>query len=261
MEELSAIPETALWTLYHRAVEARRPGTPYPDPKAVELVEALDYPFAERFGSGQGFGSRLQGARCGLFDQEVADFLLRCPRGTVVCLGDGLETQYWRVDNGRAQWLTVDLPEAVALRERLLPPGPRQRLLACSATDPAWPAEVDPALGVLIVAQGLLMYLQPAEVRELFTRCADRFPGGTLLFDVVPRWFSGMTKSGRAARRGYTVPPMPWGVRSHELLRDARTVPLTARHGWLFRVLALDLPDQRARIVGTVGLAEALRRR
>ncbi|MFD0568264.1 hypothetical protein ACFQ0T_01945 [Kitasatospora gansuensis] len=85
---------------------------------------------------------------------------------------------------------------------------------------------MDPALGVLIVAQGLLMYLEPAEVRELFTRCAERFPGGTLLFDVVPRWFSTMTKAGRADRRGYKVPPMPWGVRSHELLRDARTVPL-----------------------------------
>ncbi|MFB9369788.1 MULTISPECIES: class I SAM-dependent methyltransferase [Kitasatospora] len=260
MEQLSAIPETALWTLHHRAVAARQPGTAFHDPKAVELTERLDFPFAERFGSGQGLGSRMQRRRVELVDGEVADFLRRSPRGTVVCLGDGLETQYWRVDNGRARWLSVDLPEAVELRARLLPPGPRQRLLPCSATDPAWLDEVDPEHGVMVVAQGLLMYLRPGEVGELFDRCAERFPGGTLVFDSIPHWFSRATLRGVSRRAGYRVPPMPWSVGGRELLRDPRTVPLAARHAWLFRVLALDLPDRRARIVGSVGLPELLGR-
>lgn len=122
--ELEAVPETALWTLYHRAVEARRPDTVLPDPKAVELVDRLDHPFAERFGGGGGLLAQLQALRVASFDREVADFLARHPRGTVVCLGEGLETQYWRVDNGRAHWLSVDLPESIALRERLLPRRP-----------------------------------------------------------------------------------------------------------------------------------------
>ena len=33
------VPETLLWTLYHRAVEARRPDAVLQDPKAIELVE------------------------------------------------------------------------------------------------------------------------------------------------------------------------------------------------------------------------------
>lgn len=140
--ELGEVPETALWTLWHRAVEARRPDGLLRDPKAVELVDRIDYPFAERFGTSD-TQSQLQALRVGCFDREVADFLAREPSGTVVCLGEGLETQYWRVDNGRAHWLSVDVPEAMALRERLLPPGPRQRYLAADATDVSWTDEVD----------------------------------------------------------------------------------------------------------------------
>jgi len=47
---LDAVPETLLWNLYHRAAEARRPDTVLPDPRAVELVDTMDFPFAARFG-------------------------------------------------------------------------------------------------------------------------------------------------------------------------------------------------------------------
>ncbi|KJS63732.1 class I SAM-dependent methyltransferase [Streptomyces rubellomurinus] len=209
--ELGPVPETALWTLWHRALEARRPDGVLVDPKAVELVDRIDFPFAERFGSGELVG-QLQGLRAACFDREVADFLARCPRGTVVNLGDGLETQAWRVDNGRARWLSVDLPEAAALRRRLLPPDERRRILDCSATDPRWMDEVDPADGVLITAEGLLMYLRPSEARALIGACAERFPGGAMVLDTVPRWFSRRAVQGKLRDRHYLAPPMPFGM-------------------------------------------------
>ncbi|MFB7674950.1 class I SAM-dependent methyltransferase [Kitasatospora purpeofusca] len=247
--ELAAVPETALWTLWQRAVEARRPDALLHDPKAVELVDRIDFPFAERFGT-SGLQSRLQALRVGCFDREVADFLAREPRGTVVCLGEGLETQYWRVDNGRAQWLSVDLPEATELRERLLPPGPRQRYLAADATDLTWAEAVDRDRAVLITAQGLLMYLPPPRVRELVAACAERFPGGSLVLDAVPRWFAGLTRSGRMRTPGYQAPPMPWSMdaRERDKLRTAspaitavRDVRPTADHGPLAALLPLTL--------------------
>ncbi|WP_380283245.1 class I SAM-dependent methyltransferase [Kitasatospora purpeofusca] len=213
--ELAAVPETALWTLWQRAVEARRPDAVLHDPKAVDLVERIDYPFAERFGT-SGFQSQLQALRVACFDREVADFLAREPRGTVVCLGEGLETQYWRVDNGRARWLTVDLPEMIALRERLLPPGPRQRYLAADATDLVWADEVDRDRAVLVTAQGLCMYLPPARVKALIAGCADRFPGGSMVVDAVPRWFARFTASGKMRTAAYQVPAMRWAMDAGE---------------------------------------------
>lgn len=214
-EELGRVEETALWTLWHRAVEARRPDGVLRDPVAVDLVERIDFPFEERFGN-TGWVGQLQALRAGCFDREVADFLRRCPRGTVVGLGDGLETQAWRVDNGRARWLSVDLPEAARLRERLLPPDGRRRVFACSATDLRWMDEVDPSSGVIISAQGLLMYLQPTEVRELIAACAQRFPGGAMVLDAVPRWFSARATAGKLRDRRYEAPPMPFGMDADE---------------------------------------------
>ncbi|MFE2109527.1 class I SAM-dependent methyltransferase [Kitasatospora sp. NPDC059463] len=213
--ELAAVPETALWTLWQRAVEARRPDAVLHDPVAVDLVGRIDYPFAERFGT-SGFQSQFQALRVACFDREVADFLAREPRGTVVCLGEGLETQYWRVDNGRAHWLTVDLPEMIALRERLLPPGPRRRLLAADATDLRWADEVDRDRAVLVTTQGLCMYLPPARVKALIAGCADRFPGGSMVVDAVPRWFARLAVSGRMRTAAYRVPAMPWAMDAGE---------------------------------------------
>jgi O-methyltransferase involved in polyketide biosynthesis len=36
---LEGVPETLLWTLYHRALEARRPDAVLHDPLAVALVD------------------------------------------------------------------------------------------------------------------------------------------------------------------------------------------------------------------------------
>jgi O-methyltransferase involved in polyketide biosynthesis len=40
--DLEGVPETLLWTLWHRALEARRAGGVLRDPLAVELVDRID---------------------------------------------------------------------------------------------------------------------------------------------------------------------------------------------------------------------------
>src|SRR6202023_3053803 len=96
-------------------------------------------------------------------------WLERHPDGFVVSLGEGLGTQVRRVDNGRVRWLSVDLTDAIRLRERFVAPTHRSRPAAVSALAPACVEGVDPSSGVLIVAQGLLMYLEPESVRQLFS--------------------------------------------------------------------------------------------
>jgi len=214
---LDAVPETLLWTLFQRATEARRPNGVLHDPEAVKLVDAIDYPF-ERFGHGNWGQAEGQALRTATFDGVVRRFLDRHPAGTVVALGEGLETQFWRVDNGRVRWLTVDLPQVVDLRHRLLPVSERQRLVAGSVLDRAWMDEIDTVDAVLFTAQGLLMYLSRDDVHGLVTACARRFPGASLAFDTVPKWFSAQTTRGAVRTpQGYQAPPMPWGVDGAEL--------------------------------------------
>jgi O-methyltransferase involved in polyketide biosynthesis len=210
--ELTGLPETALWTLWFRAQESRRPDAVLTDPVAVEVLDKIDFPYESRFGrlfpaQAMSLALRVLG-----FDGEIRRFLAEHPGGQVVALGEGLETQFWRVDNGAVRWLTVDLPESVALRRQLMPAHERQNTFAGSALDPAWMDAVRPP--VLITAQGLLMYLPPADVRALILQCARRFPGGRLVFDSVPPWLGRLVARGTS---GYTPPPMLWTLRAAEM--------------------------------------------
>jgi O-methyltransferase involved in polyketide biosynthesis len=104
--------------LYHRAAEARRPDAVLTDPQAVEVVQRLDFPFAERFGAANALLAQAQALRVRCFDLELARLLRTHPDATVVALGAGLETQFSRVDNGRVHWLSVDLDASIAARRR-----------------------------------------------------------------------------------------------------------------------------------------------
>jgi O-methyltransferase involved in polyketide biosynthesis len=222
--DLTGVPETLLWTLYFRAQEAARPGGVLDDALAVELVDRIDYPFAERLGEGRG-RAQWQGLRARTFDERIRAFLRGHPGGTVVALGEGLETQFWRVDDGRVQWVAVDLPEAAAVRRAVLPAHQRRRQIDASALDPAWMDQVDPARGVLVTAQGLFMYLGRDQVHVLIAQLARRFPGGELVFDGVPRWTSAVTTRGKVPSGGsMPAPPMPWPMDGAEA-KALRRIP------------------------------------
>jgi O-methyltransferase involved in polyketide biosynthesis len=210
--ELDGVAETALWTLWFRAVEMRRSDGVLSDPLALEILERIDFPHEGRFGRlfpGQSLAMAL---RVLTFDAEVRRFLDRHPDGTVVALGEGMETQFWRVDNGTVRWLTVDLPESVALRRQLVPANDRMRAVAGSALDPAWTEQVEPP--VIITAQGLLMYLPRADVHSLIAMCARHFPGGRFVFDAIPPWLARLVSRGTA---GYQPPPLRWTLRPSEV--------------------------------------------
>ncbi len=240
---LTGVSETALLTLTARAEEARRPDSVIDDPMAVALVDSIHFDFAK-------FGTPHQGIalRARAFDIQTQFFLAQHPAATVVALAEGLQTSFWRLDaaipDGQFRWLTVDLPPIVDVRTRLLPPSPRVSVCAQSALDYSWMDTVDPSGGVLITAEGLLMYLQSEQALGLIAECAKRFPGGQMLFDLPPAWFSKVSRYGglRTSRR-YKVPPMPFSLsaaRAADLantvpgIRAVRDMPLPRGRGMLF---------------------------
>ena len=180
---LSGVPETLLWPLYNRASEARRPHSLLHDPEAVRIFEAIDYPYEKHFGAPH----QDHVLRALRFDEQIKLFLREHPEATVVALGDGLETQFFRVDNGRLKWLAVDLAEVINVRRQFIPDTKSHRNLACSVTDLAWMREVDNAKGVFITAQGLLMYFEPEKVEQMIGACAEQFRNGRMMFDTIPR--------------------------------------------------------------------------
>ncbi|MEV0946884.1 class I SAM-dependent methyltransferase [Rhodococcus sp. NPDC049939] len=217
---LGGVSATMMWTLRNRAVEASHPDGMLEDPLSVQLYEAIDYPY-ENFG----LADQSHALRARAFDIEVRLFLAAHPGATVVALGEGLQTSYWRIGDDEVRWLSVDLPEVVDLRERLLPSEPNVTTLAISALDRTWMDYVNPDRGVFITAEGLLMYLPTEESLGLITDCARRFPGGRMMFDSIPKWLSNRTIKGLRVSRNYTAPQMPFHLSTTEAMALPKRIP------------------------------------
>jgi O-methyltransferase involved in polyketide biosynthesis len=204
--DLSGVPATLLSNLARRAAAARSKRPLLDDPLAVEAVERLDYDFTDVSPR----GASWHALRVATFDCAVRGFLKRNPGGTVVALGEGLETQFWRVDNGRMRWLTVDLPPVLDLRRRLLPEEPRQQSHSGSALDLGWVDELDLGAPVLVTAQGLLPYFEREQVHELIAVMAARLSGSSLVFDVVPKKMLDLVRRTSGRERDQAVELWTW---------------------------------------------------
>lgn len=222
---LTGVSETALLTLKVRASEARRPDAIIDDPMAIELVDAIDFDFA-KFGYSRRQDMAL---RALAFDDATRSYLIDHPAATVVALAEGLQTSFYRLEASEVsdefRWLTVDLPPIIDLRTKLLPPSDRLTLCAQSALDYSWMDRVDASDGVFITAEGLLMYLQPAESMGLIAECARRFPGGRMMFDLPPSWFAAWARRGLRTSLRYRVPPMPFAMSAAEAANLVDVLP------------------------------------
>ena len=204
--ELSGVSATLLSNVVRRAAAARVKRPLLDDPLAVEAVERLDYDFTDVSGR----GASWHALRVATFDSAVRRFLQRSPDGIVVALGEGLETQFWRVDNGRMCWLTVELQPVLDLRRQVLPEEPRQRSHSGSALDLGWVDELEPSTPILVTAQGLLPYFERDQVHALIAAVAERLPGSSLVFDVVPETMLKLVRRTSGRERDQAVELWTW---------------------------------------------------
>jgi methyltransferase (TIGR00027 family) len=204
---------TNLCTLYLRAYESRSPAPILGDMAAAEAVDRIEYDWARmRRAMRPGSNQYLVAMRAKQFDDWSGDFLRRHPNAVVLHLGCGIDTRAFRLHPpGTVQWFDIDQPNVIALRRKLYDDRDGYRMIGSSVTDEAWLDEIPTDRPMLMVAEGLVMYLTEPQVRTLLQRIMDRFGSGELIFDTAspmgPRLSKVLTK-------GITK----WGI------RDAREI-------------------------------------
>jgi O-methyltransferase involved in polyketide biosynthesis len=132
-------------------------------------------------------------ARTRKFRTLAQSFIVCRPRSTAVNLGCGLANYFQWLDNGRNRWIDVDLEHVVSLRRELLPlSSSRQRLIAADLTQPGWWSRLGLGAGtpVFVMCEGLLMYLEPDQVRALLSEIATYAPPGTQIVLDAIHWLS-----------------------------------------------------------------------
>ncbi|MCV7429879.1 class I SAM-dependent methyltransferase [Mycobacterium montefiorense] len=205
--EWGSVEWTNLVTLYLRAHESRSRHPILGDHAAAAAVDRIDYDFkrVHRI-SLPASNQYLVALRAKQLDDWCADFLARHCDAVVLHLGCGLDGRAFRLDVPPAvQWFDLDQPGVIDLRRQLYDETERYRMIGSSVTDPQWVDQIPTGHPTLVVAEGLLMYIQESEVRQLVARLLDRFDCGEMQFDTLSALAPRMSKV-------FTRGIIKWGI-------------------------------------------------
>jgi O-methyltransferase involved in polyketide biosynthesis len=211
--DLSGAAQTMLTTLFLKALDADFECPVLGDRYAKEVVGRLDYDWREIGITGK--WAPLITVRTAQYDIWASQFLAVHEHSRVVHLGCGLDSRVFRVDPGPdVEWYDVDYPAVIALREKIYPTRPRYHLIATSATDPSWLDQIPTDRPVLLLAEGISMYLTEHDGVALLRRVVDRFPSGELQVDFY-NWFGIKTQRAHKLVR-QTGSTLHWAVNGPE---------------------------------------------
>lgn len=178
--DLRGVPETLLIPLAARALAHRRhPRMRFRDREAERIADEVRIDFDRYAADGRSVRGVI--ARSRWFDRVCLEFLERHPEPTFLSLGSGLNTMYERLRSaaeGRCfRWIDSDLAEVVSLRRTIFPDDSFRTTIELDLADPEAFDRVDVAEGraLMIVAEGLVMYLRPEAAVAVFRNAAQCF--------------------------------------------------------------------------------------
>ncbi len=211
--KLSGVPETMLQTVYARAKESSGRGAIH-DAKAEEIVERLDYDFS--------LADKDTAMRSGVIartivlDQLTKSWLAAHSGAVVVNIACGLDTRCYRM-SGYAHWYNLDLPETMAVREKFLPESGAISQIAMSAMED-WGSEIsEQNVLVLIVIEGLTMYLNAKDVQQIFAVISSRFSQAAIFVEtmnsMIVKRFKERSIEGSHAK-------FTWGIKNGKALAE-----------------------------------------
>lgn len=208
--DLQGVPETMLQTLYARAAYSKKPNHKFYDAKAVEIVSNMNYDFTNA--SKDAMMSDGVIARTILLDRMVGEFVEENPNGTIINIACGLDTRFYRVDNGKIRWVNLDLPETIAVRKRFLDETGRVSTIARSAMDEAWAKDMELPKGkTLVVIEGLVMYLTEQDVKQILSIIDRHFTNVQIVMETMNPW---VVRHMKEKSIDATNSKFTWGLKS-----------------------------------------------
>ncbi len=242
--QLGRVQETLLLPLVSRAKETEYKNPLLNDTKAVDLFNQLDVDRKKLLRNITEIGVHGLCYRAYRMDEAIKEFLRKHPNGKILDIGAGLDTTYYRCDNGTALWYDLDLPDSIALRTQLLPPpNDRVKYIAKSMLDYSWIDDIgDIRQGLFITVPGVLPYFREEDVRDFLSTLAQRFRGAEIMFDVISQ-FGKFFVDMRIKSAGMKEAHLEWGI------LDPKTVTDWSKHIELVRTIKFfeDMPKSNQR--------------
>jgi O-methyltransferase involved in polyketide biosynthesis len=185
------------------------------DEKACEVLQHLEYDFQQlKVPEKTAVMMRMRAKQ---FDIYAREFIAAHPDALILHLGCGLDSRCLRVPADDAIWFDLDLPDVIALRRKFYSESDKYRMIASSVTDLTWLDQDFPqGRSVLVIAEGLFMYVHEVELRALVACLHQKFPGCSLVFDAFSKMTADRVQAHPSLNK--TGAAIHWGIDDpHEL--------------------------------------------
>lgn len=184
--KFEGVSQTALMTLYMRAKDMKNNPPILFDRKAAEIIENFEIDDRKLKTAWMSYYGCLSRAK--VMDKEAKQFIQSHPDAVVISIGAGLDTRFYRIDNGKIHWYNIDFLPVIQAREKIIGTHPRVVNIAMSALDPSWPDKImHKNKKVLLISEGVLMYFTEEEVKKFLKILTDKFDEFTAQFDLLSK--------------------------------------------------------------------------
>ncbi|HEY9575242.1 MAG TPA: class I SAM-dependent methyltransferase [Lachnospiraceae bacterium] len=195
-KELGVIEDTLFVPLLGRIYASEHCRAILYDKKALELKGKLPASIVRNHKQTQ-YTYLASASRSANMDRYIKKFLKRKPDGVIVQIGCGLETTFYRCDNGYTQWYSIDLANVIEYRRSLLPEREGEKYIAGDVFKEAWMKQIrkeNPDAPLFIIASGLFYYFKEEEILRLI-RMIQGNGDVEILFDAVNKRGMAMMKN------------------------------------------------------------------
>ena len=152
--------------------------------QAVELVKNLEYDFSKADkDKAMNYGVI---ARTIVLDRMVEQYLKKHENTVVVNIACGLDTRCYRMNGKYLRWYNVDLPETMKIRSQFLTETDPVYQIAKSAMDDSYIDDIDyHGKNILVIIEGLTMYLYEKDIRKMFAIIGKSFQKATVMVETM----------------------------------------------------------------------------
>lgn len=238
--ELGPIQKTLLIPLWARAVEYNKNNPIVSDRFAHEIVSRLDFDFQQLAVQMTDVVQVNCAVRAYHIDKELRKLISQYPDATIVNIGAGLDTTFFRIDNGQIHWYDLDMPDSIALRKQLLSESERNRYIIASAFDKNWYSQVmHRGSKVIFIAAGVLVYFSEEQVKSLFLSLADEFPGSDFIFEIYSQKMLELRQKALDKRGNgdNMLKQLQWGIKSGKVIAKwSNKIKLVEQYNFYSRV-------------------------
>jgi len=155
------------------------------DPKAEEIIEKLDYDFSSLKQSK--WLSMYMSLRSLIIDELCNKYLKENKDITIIHLGCGLDSRNLRIKEEFKMFYDIDYENVIDIRKNFYEENSKYKMISSSVTDNDWLNQIESTKDILIVAEGLTMYLTEEELKKLISDINNKFDNVYFIFDAYTK--------------------------------------------------------------------------